>query len=169
MGREDKFFLLGLLSLTFSFFLFPFAAYLFPAVWLGWEYKIPTFVVDIVLWMQVFFNTSYPFAFLWFFRITVLLALAFGGCAYFISRHITKIEEAIRHQRDHEEVEVKKPLMNINQEKRESLFFFLKMVAMISFIFMISMAIQWAISLTTEPTIADIGARVNEITPTPSN
>ncbi len=145
MKEEDKLFWVGLVSLVFSLFLFPFVVYLFPAVWLGWEYRIPGFVVDMTLWMQGFFHTSYAHAFLWFFRLTFFLAILFGVLAYWAAHTLTKLQAMINKEEDHESLTLS---MKAKESSRESVLFFLKMVVIIGLVFVVSDMIQWAISFS---------------------
>ena len=145
MKREDRLFLLGLLSLIVSLFLFPFVVYLFPAVWLGWEYRVPEFVLNTSLWLQLTFHTTYDLAFLWFFRITFFAAIGFGVIAYLISRRITKLQTEINKEEDKEAVTFS---MKAKEGSRDSVLFFLKMVVIIGLVFIVSDMIQWAISFS---------------------
>ncbi|MDX2346110.1 MAG: hypothetical protein QNK11_04485 [Legionella sp.] len=149
MKREDQLFLVGLVSLIFSLFLFPFVAYLFPAVWLGWEYRIPGFVLDAALWLEVTFHTTYVLAFKWFFRLTFLAAVFFGGIAYLISRHISKLQTE-GHLTAQEEKNVSKLSTKAKQNSKEAVLFFLKMVVILALVFIVADVIQWAISFSPE-------------------
>ncbi|MDF1678516.1 MAG: hypothetical protein P1U32_07475 [Legionellaceae bacterium] len=150
MKQDDKMFLLGLLSLLCSLFLFPFAAYLFPAVWLGWEYQLPGFVVDTSIWIQTVFDTNYTVAFRWFFRMIFVLAIGFGVAAYLIAHHISQMQAAEEKNKEMMEEEVRPKLSTkAKQTSKESFRFFLKMVVIISLVFIVASMIQWAISLPT--------------------
>lgn len=149
MKQEDRLFILGLISLVFSFFLLPFALYLFPAVWLGWEYRVPDFVVNGSLWLQVMFHTSYAKGFLWFFRFTFLLAVFFGVVAYLISKHISKLQAEV----DGEAAdEISQSLSSrAKREGSDALGFIFKLAFIIMLVFIGAYMIQWAISLTQTP------------------
>lgn len=187
MKQEDRLFLLGLMSLICSLFLFPFVAYLFPVVWLGWEYRIPHFVLDASLWIQTTFHTTYAVAFRWFFRLSFFAAIIFGVVAYLISHHISKLQEINEllqengeHEKETKETKTeevlaaevpaeevpaekafaeeaqaqKKTSVKIStrakQNSKESVLFFLKMVVIITLVFIVSDMIQWAISFSPE-------------------
>jgi hypothetical protein len=145
MKREDRLFLLGLVSLILSLFLFPFVVYLFPAIWLGWEYSIPEFFQEALLWFEVTFHTTYDLAFLWLFRLTFFAAVVFGVIAYLISHHITKLQAEINKEEDEEALTF---AMKAKEGSRESVLFFLKMVVIIGLVFVVSDMIQWAISFS---------------------
>lgn len=147
MKREDQLFLVGLVSLILSLFLFPYLAYLFPAVWLGWEYHIPSFTVDATLWIQTTFHTSYFIAFHWFFRCIMVLAVLFGAIAYFASHHISRLQlNADKLQQD---ARARTKLSEkAKRGSKESVIFFLKMVFIITLVFIVADIIQWAISVT---------------------
>ncbi len=153
MKYDDKMFFIGLLSLLCSLFLFPFAVYLFPAVWLGWEYQVPSFVVDTSIWIQTAFDVSYIVGFRWFFRIILVLAVGFGVVAYLIAHHISQMqaaEEKNKEMMEGKREEVRPKLSTkAKQTSKESFRFFLKMVVIISLVFIVSDMIQWAVSLPT--------------------
>ncbi len=147
MKREDQLFFIGLLSLLISLFLFPFVAYLFPVVWLGFEYRMPDFVLDIVLWIEGAFHLNYSLALRWFFRCIFLAAALFGFVAYRIAHHISVLQA----EADLTETEMKaveKISVKAKQSSKESVRFFLKMVVILSLVFIVSDVIQWAISLS---------------------
>ena len=156
MEREDKLFFLGLLSLIFSLFLFPFVAYLFPAVWLGWEYLIPDFVVDISLWIQTTFHITYLMAFHWFFRGVLFFAIFFGVVAYLIARHTTHLQRTLEAMHEEEtsdtsnisDTSESERLENMKEGGKDSFKFFLKMVVIISLVFVVGNIMQWAISIS---------------------
>jgi hypothetical protein len=150
MAQEDKLFFLGLLSLIFSLFLFPFAVYLFPAVWLGWDYLSPDFVVDISLWIQTTFNLTYAMAFHWFFRSILFLAIFFGAVAYFLARRTTHLQRTLEamEQGETPDASESEPLENIKEGASDSFKFFLKMVVIISLVFVVGNIMQWAISIS---------------------
>ncbi len=146
MKREDQLFLLGLVSLLLSLFLFPFVVYLFPAVWLGWEYRIPDFVVNISLWIQLVFHTTYDKAFLWFFRLSFFSAIGFGVIAYKISHRISQLQAEINKEEDEKALTFS---MKVKESGSDSVIFFLKMVVIIGLVFVVSDMIQWAISFSS--------------------
>jgi len=92
MKKEDKLFFLGLFSLTLSLFLTPFGIYLLPAAWLGWQYSVPDFVLNLTLWMQVTFHTTYGWAFVSVARLFFLPGLFFGSVTYLISRRVSQMK-----------------------------------------------------------------------------
>ncbi|MCH9762730.1 MAG: hypothetical protein K0U24_00620 [Gammaproteobacteria bacterium] len=165
MKREDQLFFLGLVSLVLSLFLFPFGAYLFPAVWLGWEYHIPSFVLHASAWIQATFNMPYLDAFRWFFRLTFVFGILFAVIAYFISHHITKLKteaEAEAERLEHAEyeehaapddlnIEITRDISGKPQEStKDTVLFFIKMVVILTLVFIVSDMIEWAISFTPQ-------------------
>ncbi len=148
MKHEDRLFLLGLVSLICSLFLFPFVAYLFPAVWLGWEYRMPDFVLNASLWIESTFHITYALAFLWFFRFVFLGAVIFGVIAYMISHHISQLE--FENDSTEEDIQLTSKIsVKAKQSSKEGVLFFLKMVVIITLVFIVSDVIQWAISLSS--------------------
>jgi hypothetical protein len=150
MKLEDKLFFLGLLSLIFSLFLFPFVVYLFPAVWLGWDYLSPDFVVDISLWIQTTFNVTYAIAFHWFFRSVLFLAILFGVVAYLLARRTTHLQRTLEAMDKGETSDTSESerLGSIKEGANDSFKFFLKMVVIISLVFVVGNIMQWAISIS---------------------
>jgi hypothetical protein len=123
-------------------------AYLFPAVWLGWEYRMPDFVLNASLWIESTFHLTYALAFLWFFRLVFLSAVMFGAIAYMISHHISKLQA----ETDLTEEEIKSTStvsIKAKQSSKEGVLFFLKMVVIMTLVFIVSDVIQWAISLSS--------------------
>lgn len=141
MKQEDVLFFVGLFTLAICLFCFPFALYLLPMAWFGWEYYVPGFVVDIALWNQVYFNITYELAFLWFARCILFIAIISGAIAYWISHKLSLLE--------HEESEQKSGFYisrKIKTSSRDAVVFIVKMVGIISLVFLVANMIQWAIS-----------------------
>ena len=150
MKRDEQLFFIGLVALVLSLFLFPFVAYLFPAVWLGWEYKLPDFVLNSALWIESTFHTTYAMGLEWFFRLTFLAAVFFGVIAYFMAHHISQ-----KKPDDVEEAE-SRTVIKISQKtksnSKETVLLFLKMAVILMLVFIVSDVIQWAISFPSEAT-----------------
>lgn len=92
MKKEDKLFFLGLVTFVLSLFLIPFGLYLAPAALLGFEYTIPDFIVNLVLWVQVSFHATYIWSFFWVVRMFVWPGIFFAAVTYFISRYLNKLK-----------------------------------------------------------------------------
>ena len=141
MKREDRLFLMGLVALVCSLFLFPFVAYLFPAVWLGWKYSMPNFVLDTTLWIEVTFNTTYTMA--------LLAAVFFGVTAYLIAHHMSQLQAKLDSTEEAPQM-ARSVSTQAKQNSKEGVLFFLKMVVIIALVFIVSDVIQWAISFSPE-------------------
>jgi hypothetical protein len=149
MKKEDKLFFLGLFSLTLSLFLTPFGFYLMPAAWLGWQYSVPDFVLNLTLWMQVTFHTTYGWAFLSVARLFLLPGLFFGVTAYFISRRLSQMkleaEEGV-HDHELEDMIAHKSAEKTHEETKDSLILLLKIIGIAAFIFIFVNGMQMLIS-----------------------
>lgn len=151
MKKEDKLFFLGLFSLTLSLFLIPFGLYLMPAAWLGWQYSVPDFVFDLILWTQVTFHTTYGWAFVSVARLFVLPGVFFGAVAYLISRRSSKIklqEENSVDERVLEDAAAHQAAEKMHEETKDSLILLLKITGIAVFIFVFVNAMQMLISVT---------------------
>ncbi len=145
MEREDKFFLLSLLSLAVSLFLFPLAIYLLPQVWLGWIYHTPDFVLSFSDYIQTVLGVTQEDAQWMFVYLLLGLGCAFACVAYFAARQVR-----IGHKKPlpHERVNVAKlRLKQAKENRREVVFLLLKLVIIIGLIVTISQIIQWAMTI----------------------
>lgn len=151
MKHEDRLFILGLVSLIFSLFLFPFVAYLFPAVWLDWQYHMPDFVLNMTLLLQDTFHIAYALALRWILRLSFLAAVFFGVIAYIISHRINRLQQAADEAIETETILPKpsKIAKFRKQNNQESVLFFLKLVVIFMLVFIVSDVIQWAISFSS--------------------
>ena len=151
MKKEDILFLWGLFTLALSLFLVPFGFYLLPAAWLGWQYSIPEFILNITLWMQVTFHTTYGWAFIWVARFIFLPGIFFGIVAYLISRRLNKmkleVEEAAETSTEEDELAHKKATAELKKGTQDSLMLLLKIAGIAALIFAIANAIQMVISV----------------------
>jgi|TARA_R110002126_G_scaffold291755_1_gene456913 hypothetical protein len=151
MKKEDKLFFLGLFSLTFSLFLTPFGFYLMPAAWFGWQYTVPDFVLNLILWTQVTFNTTYGWAFISVARLFFLPGLFFGATAYLISRRLNKMkleaEEGV-HEPELEDVIAHESAEKTHEETKDSLILLLKITGIAAFIFVLVNGMQMLIAAT---------------------
>jgi hypothetical protein len=151
MKHEDRLFILGLMSLICSLFLFPFVAYLFPAVWLDWKYHMPEFVIDTVLLLQDTFQITYALALRWVLRLSFLSAIIFGVIAYVISHRISQLQQEENESIGTQAI-MRKPsrIEKLKkQNNQESVLFFLKLVVIFMLVFIVSDMIQWAISFSS--------------------
>lgn len=147
MGREDKFFLLSLLSLAVSLFLFPMAIYLLPQVWLGWIYHTPDFVLSFSDYIQTVFGVTQENA-QWA-LVYVLLGLGsiFAGIAYYSARQVR-----VDHKKSlpHEHVnEARLRLNRAKKNRREMIFLALKLTVIVGLVVIISQVVQWAMTVST--------------------
>jgi len=149
MKKEDKLFFLGLFSLTLSLFLTPFGIYLLPAAWLGWQYSVPDFVLNLTLWMQVTFHTTYGWAFVSVARLFFLPGLFFGAVTYLISRRVSQMKLEAEESVDEREVEdmiAHKSAEKTHEETKDSLILLLKITGIAAFIFIFVNGMQMLIS-----------------------
>jgi len=149
MKKEDKLFFGGLFSLTLSLFLTPFGFYLMPAAWFGWQYTVPDFILNFVLWMQVTFHTTYGWAFISVARLFVLPGIFFGVVTYLISRRFNKMklerEQGVEKQAL-DDVVSHQTSEKMNDEIKNSLILLLKIAGIAAFIFIFMNAMQLLIS-----------------------
>lgn len=149
MKQDDKLFIIGLTALVLSLFLFPFALYLFPMAWLGWQYTVPSFVIDFTIFLEVLFSISYKMAFIWVMRVLFLLSVICGVTAYYISKRLgadAHVEmKAIQQARSESDLFPQR----VKQSSRESVVLFIKLVFFASIVFLVARVMLWAISITT--------------------
>ncbi|MDF1685007.1 MAG: hypothetical protein P1U36_10190 [Legionellaceae bacterium] len=147
MKKEDKLFFVGLFSLTLSLFLTPFGLYLMPAAWLGWQYSVPDFVLNLILWTQVTFHTTYGWAFVSVARLFVLPGVFFGAVAYLISHRFSKMKLEAEESVDERELE--DVVTHQTAEKtKDSLILLLKITGIAAFIFIFVNVMQMLIAVT---------------------
>lgn len=88
MEREDKFFLLSLLSLAVTLFLFPLALYLLPQAWLGWIYHTPDFVTTLNDYIQTSLGATQEASQWVVVNVLFVLSVVFAFVAYYAARQV---------------------------------------------------------------------------------
>jgi hypothetical protein len=117
-----------------------------PAAWFGWVYHLPNFVYALHDWLQDILNINEAAASWVVVDLFFLLFLLFAWGTYYCSvkakeglRQATNVasgdEQALRSFRE-------------KQERRETIFLVIKMVLIISFVFLIAELMHYAISIT---------------------
>lgn len=86
--KNEKAFVIGLLSLVISLSLFALSFYIMPNLLFGWQYSTPGFVISIVDWLQYAYNFTASGASTIVFFFVFLLALFFAVIAYYCSNKI---------------------------------------------------------------------------------
>lgn len=146
MERNDQFFLLGLISLAVSLFLFPLALYVLPQAWLGWTYHIPDFLLNFNDYLQDSFGITHEKASWVIFYLLFLLGLIFASVAYYAALH-TRID--IKKPLPHETVnEAEVRLKQAKQNRREIFILVIKIFFISLLAFSIAEIVQWAISVS---------------------
>jgi len=144
--QNDVYFILSLICLGLSVFFLPLTMYLFPAACFGWVYHLPNFAYSLHDWFQAVLgidenSASWVVVYLFF-----LLFVLFSGCTYYFSvkakeglKQASTValgdEHALRSFRD-------------KQERRETLLLVIKMILIISLVFVIAELVHYAISIT---------------------
>ncbi|MDF1827622.1 MAG: hypothetical protein P1U39_05035 [Legionellaceae bacterium] len=149
MKKEDRLFFGGLFSLTLSLFLLPFGLYLMPAAWLGLQYSVPDFILNLILWMQVTFHTTYGWAFVSVARLFVLPGFFFGVVTYLISRRFNKIKlerELGVEKQESDDTVPHQASEKMNDDIKSSLILLLKIISIAAFIFILMNAMQLLIA-----------------------
>jgi hypothetical protein len=146
MERNDKFFLLGLVSLAVSLFLFPLAIYILPQAYFGWTYHIPDFISNFNEYLQDAFGMTRRSASWTVFYSIFLMAIVFANIAYFAAmrtRH--DIKKSIPHENVDEAVV---RLRQANQNRRETIFLVVKLVLIMVLVFSIAEIVQWVVAMS---------------------
>ncbi len=147
MDREDKFFVLSLLSLAVSLFLFPLALYLLPQAWLGWVYHMPDFITAFSEYVQLSWGVSEDGALWVVVSILFFWGVIFSFIAYYAARQVR-----VDHKKKvpHESVnEAGVRLKQAKQNRRAILSSLVKLAVIIFMVFVISDIMQWAMAVAT--------------------
>lgn len=148
MERNDKFFLLSLVSLAASLFLFPLALYLLPQAWLGWNYHIPDFLLNFNDYLQASFGLTHEKASWAIFYLLFLSGLIFSGLAYYAAIHTRiDVKKSLPHESTNE-AEVR--LKQAKQNNREIFVLVIKIFFISLLVFSMAEIVQWAISVSPE-------------------
>ena len=142
MDKNDKYFLVGLISLAITLFLLPFACYLLPSVLFGWTYHIPDFVFAWTDTLQDMFSLNSQQASWAVWGIFFVSAAFFAVIAYVTSTKIKdeKPKISVRLSTDADEV------MPVKKDTRENLFLAIKIIAIIVLMFLLAQGLQWVMS-----------------------
>jgi hypothetical protein len=146
MERNDKFFLLGLVSLAASLFFFPLAIYLFPQAYFGWTYHIPNFLSNFNVYLQDVFGMTLRSASWTVFYIVFLTAVVFANIAYLSAvrtRH--DIKRIIPYEHVDEAVV---RLKQANQNRRETIFLVIKLFFIMMLVFSVAKIVQWVVTIS---------------------
>ena len=140
--KNHALFFVAMISLLFSLGLLFFSAYLFPYLVLGWVYHVPQFIFDWHEWFITDFGVSAIKVPRLIFLIFLTPALLFGVVAYFSSNQIEN------HIFEKEISEQQKPT-RVFRGRKESLRFFLKILALLGLVFVVvAIGLQWILSIS---------------------
>jgi len=146
MEHNDKFFLLGLVSLAVSLFLFPLALYILPEAYFGWTYHVPDFILNFNEYLQDSFGMTRNSASWTVFYFIFLIAVVFANVAYFAA---IRTRHDIKKQIPHEQIdEAAVRLKQANQNRRETIFLVIKLILIMVLVFSIAEVVQWVIAIS---------------------
>ncbi|OGV46453.1 MAG: hypothetical protein A3F46_07730 [Legionellales bacterium RIFCSPHIGHO2_12_FULL_42_9] len=146
MGKDDKYFIVGLLSLALSLFLMPLSLFLLPQACFGWNYHIPDFVINWNNWLQDAFALSEQDAEWWVVGGLFVLSLVFAGIAYYTS---TRPQYQIKPKLTSEHLPMDNHhLKPVRQDRRETVFLVIKIVVIMMLVYLIAQLMQWAIAVS---------------------
>ena len=145
MDREDKFFLLSLLSLAVSLFLFPLALYLLPQVWLGWVYHTPDFTTTFSEYIQISLGITQEAAQWVVVNILFIIGVIFACVAYYAGRQVRLDHKKRPRQESVDEAKVR--LRQTKQGLRELMSLFVKIAVIVFLVMIISNIMQWAMAV----------------------
>ena len=135
-------FFVAMFSLVLSLGLIFFSAYLFPYLVLGWVYNVPQFIFDWHEWFITDFGVSPIKVPRLIFLIFLTPALLFAVIAYFSSNQIENhiFEKEIGEQQNS---------TRMFRGRKESLRFFLKILALLGLVFVVvAIGLQWILSIS---------------------
>lgn len=145
MDREDKFFLLSLLSLAVSLFLFPLALYLLPQVWLGWIYHTPDFTGALSEYFQSSFGVTQEAAQWVVINLLFIFGIVSATVAYYAARQVR-----IDHKKRPGHEAVDEAVVRLKQTKhglREVMTLLVKIAIIVFIVVIISNIMQWGMTV----------------------
>jgi hypothetical protein len=145
MGQNDRYFIIGLMALAVSLFLFPLSLYILPQVWFGWTYHIPDFILSLSNWLQDNLEFKEGEASWFIFYSFFFTACIFAGIAYVASAraNANMKKNVVRLPFDDAEKRIKQ----VRQDRRDSTFLVIKMIGIGILVFVVAEIMQWAIAI----------------------
>ena len=136
--KNDKLFIIGLISLILGFALLGFTLYLAPNLLLGWHYTIPDFFMNWANWLELYSNYSDLEAAKALLLILFIVSVIFVLIAYVTSNMMDK--ELYKQQVVDPEIPKRKKKIS-----HEGLDLGLKLFIIIIFVFILAAAFEWMI------------------------
>lgn len=144
MEKNDRYFIMSLISLAASLFLLPLALYLLPNAWFGWSYHLPDFILSSNDWLQDNFSLNDQAASWVVFGVILVLSLLFAGLAYFAATRPNADMKHILTSTSEDDAAVKP----VKQDRRQLVFLIIKVAAIMILAYFIAQMMQWAIAVS---------------------
>ena len=143
MENNDKYFILGLVSLAVTLFLLPLALYILPAVWFGWTYHLPDFILSWSNGIQTSFGLAEKSAAWWLFGTMFIVSLLFAFLAYFTTTRVNIKPKVVYQSGENDRTK-----KSAKYDPRETVFLVIKIIVIVGLVFFIAEMMQWVMALT---------------------